>query len=77
MKVADLIALLRVFPPGLPVFFSPDGVGQLAIAPRDAVMNLVHPERGEVIADDNQSTEVPQGFVDSIVIYPCYVRDKA
>ena len=75
MTVAELIALLEEFPPELPVFFSPDDAGRVAVAPRDAVMNLVHPERGEVIADDDPSPTIPAGFVDSLVVYPRLVRE--
>ncbi len=75
MTVADLIALLGEFPPELPVFFSPDAVGRVAVAPKDAVMNLVHPGRGEVIADDEPSPTIPEGFVDSLVVYPRQVRE--
>jgi len=75
MTVAELISLLEDFPPELPVFFSPDAAGCVAVAPKDAVMNLVHPGRGEVIADDATSTTSQPGFVDSLVIYPTVVRD--
>jgi len=77
MTVAHLIALLGEFPPELPVFFSPDDAGRVAVAPQDAVMNLVHPGRGEVMADDHPSPTVPEGFVDSLVVYPRQVREDA
>jgi len=73
MTVGELIALLHEFPPQLPVFFCPDDAGRVAVSPRDAVMNLVDPDRGEVIADDEMT--VPEGFDDSLVIYPRMVRD--
>lgn len=76
MTVGDLITLLREFPPELPAFFSPDDAGRVAVSPRDAVMNLVHPGRGEVMADDDPSPTVPHGFVDSVVIYPRVVREE-
>ena len=75
MKVHELIALLSQFPAELPVFFAPDEGGQRAIAPRDAVMNLVHPGRRQVIADDDSSISPPDGVVDSLVIYPRLVRE--
>ena len=77
MKVADLIAPLGEFPTELPVFFSPDDAGRVAVAPRDAVMNLVHPGRGVVIADDDPSPTIPEEFVDSLVVYPRVVREEA
>lgn len=73
MTVADLTALLAEFPPELPVFFCPGTAGRVAIAPRDAVMDLVHPTRGEVLADGTPS--IPDGFVDALVIHPRVVRD--
>ena len=75
MTVSELIALLEEFPPELPVFFSPDDAGRVAVAPRDAVMNLVCPLRREIMADDDPSPTVPEGFVDALVIYPRLVRD--
>lgn len=67
MTVAELIKLLRRFPPQFPVFISlEDGQGG-AIAPEDAVMNLVHERQRKIIDDDGT---VPDGFVDSVVIYP-------
>jgi hypothetical protein len=75
MTVGELIALLGEFPPELPVFFSPDGGGRVAVVPRDAVMNLVHPGRREVMADDDPSPTIPEGFVDALVVYPRVVRD--
>lgn len=74
MTVGELIALLREFPPELPVFFCPDEAGRFALSPRDAVMNLVDPARQVVLADDSATT-VPMGFVDSVVIYPRVVRE--
>ena len=35
MTVGELIALLEEFPPELPVFFSSDDTGRVAVAPRD------------------------------------------
>lgn len=75
MTVGELIELLQQFPPELPVFVCPDAEGRIAISPRDAVMNLVHPGRSEVISDDDDSPYVPDGFVDSLVIYPRNVRE--
>ena len=75
MTVADLIALLGEFPAELPVFFSPDDAGLVAVAPRDAIMNLVHPGRREVMADDDLPTTIPEGFVDALVVYPRRVRE--
>jgi hypothetical protein len=70
MNVRELIVLLEQFPEDLPVYFAPDVEGRVALAPRSAVMNLVHPERRQVMADDDSSSFVPEGFVDSLVIYP-------
>jgi hypothetical protein len=75
MNVRELIALLSQFPEDFPVFFLPDGESHNVVAPRDAVMNLVHPERGRVVDDDELSAEVPQGFVDSVVIYASVARE--
>ena len=75
MTVADLIALLGEFPDELPVFFSPDDAGLVAVAPMDAIMNLVHPERREVMGDDDLPTTIPVGFIDALVIYPWKVRE--
>ena len=69
MNVGELIALLREFPAELPAFFNIDAAGRIAIAPRDAVMNLVHPGRGEIISDEPPPI-IPEGFVDSLVVYP-------
>ena len=77
MTVADLIVLLGEFPPELPVFFNPDDAGRVAVAPRDAVMNLVHPGIGEVLSEDDPSPTVPGGFIDSVVVYPRRVREDA
>jgi hypothetical protein len=75
MTVAELLVLLQEFPPELPVFFSPDEEGRVALAPCGAVMNLVRPDQKEVISDDDPSSTVPDGFVDSVVIYPRVVRE--
>ena len=77
MTVAGLIALLEECPPDLPVFFSPDDAGRSVVAPRDAVMNLVHPGRREALVDDDPSPVVPDGFVDCVVVYPRPVREAA
>jgi hypothetical protein len=77
MTVGELIVLLEEFPPELPVFFCPDDAGRVAVAPRDAVMNLVHLGRREVMADDDPSPTVPDGFVDALVVYPRVVREDA
>jgi hypothetical protein len=76
MTVAELLALLQDFPPELPVFFSPDDEGRVALAPRDTVMNLVHPGREEIVPDNELAFAVPEGFVDSVVIYRRVVREK-
>ncbi len=73
MTVGELIKHLRRFPPQLPVFFCPDAAGRAAIVPKDAVMNLVHPGRMEIVRDEELSTEVLEGFVDSLVVYPFVV----
>jgi hypothetical protein len=77
MNVHELIALLSEFPEELPVFFTPDDEGRCAVAPQDAVINLVHPERGQVIEDGESSAADLEGFVDSLVIYPRIVREGA
>jgi hypothetical protein len=76
MKVHELIALLSEFPGELPVFFTPDDEGRCAVAPKDAALNLVHPERGQVIDDGESSVDSLEGFVDSLVIYPRIVREE-
>ncbi len=75
MTVADLIVLLGEFPPELPIFFSTDDAGRVAVAPQDAVMNLVHPGMGEVLREDDPSPTIPDGFIDSVVVYPRRMRD--
>ena len=77
MTVGELIRLLQEFPPELPVFFTPDALGRRAVAPVDAVMDLVHPGRGEVMPDDDPCTTVPPGFADALVIHPRVVREPA
>jgi hypothetical protein len=69
MRVAELIMMLQRFPPELEVFFCPDEARRLVIAPQDAFMNLVHPALAEVIDDDEPAATVPDGYVDSLVIY--------
>ncbi len=71
MRVGELIKRLRMFPPQLPVFFCRDSAGRTAIVPRDAVMNMVHPARMEIVSDEDQSTAVPDGFEDSLVVRAC------
>ena len=75
MKVCELMALLSEFPDDLPVFFLPEGEGHGVVAPKDAVMNLVHPERGQVVDDTESSADDLAGFVDSVVIYPTVIRE--
>jgi hypothetical protein len=75
MKVCELMALLSQFPDSLPVFFLPDGESNAVVAPKDAVMNLVHPERGQVVDDGESSAGNLLGFVDSVVIYARVVRE--
>jgi hypothetical protein len=75
MKVRELMALLSEFPDDMPVFFLPEGEGQGVFAPKDAVMNLVHPERGQVVDETESSADDLAGFVDSVVIYPRVVRE--
>jgi hypothetical protein len=70
MNVRELIVLLEKFPEDLLVYFAPDDEGRVALALRSAVMNLVHPKRRQVMADDDPSAVIPEGFVDSLVIYP-------
>ncbi len=70
MTVGELVALLDGFPPDLPVYFSPDPAGRVAVGAADAVVNLVNPARHEVIGDDDTSVTIPNGFTDAVVIYP-------
>ena len=77
MTVGELIGLLREFPSDLPVFFCGDALGRRAVAPQDAIMDLVHPGRGEVLPDDDPCTTVPPGFVDALVVHPRVVREPA
>jgi hypothetical protein len=77
MTVGDLIRLLEQFPPDLPAFYVTDAAGRIAAAPQDAVMNLVDPTNGEIMADDGTSHGDEESFVDSVVIYPLVVRDDA
>jgi hypothetical protein len=75
MTVGELIDLLNEFPPELPVFFTPDADGRRAVAPVDAVMDLVHPGNGRVLDDDDPYGTVPPGFKDALVIHPRAVRE--
>jgi hypothetical protein len=75
MTVGELIELLNEFPPELPVFFATDEAGRQAIAPVDAIMDLVHPSRGRVLDDDDPHGTVPPGYTDALVIHPRTVRE--
>jgi len=75
MTVAELIAMLQEFPPELPVFFCPDDDGRIALSPADAIMDLVHPGQQRVMSDEDFPHDMPNGFVDSLVIYPRTVRE--
>ena len=83
MTVAELMELLEQFPPGLPVFFCPTAdeltAEHGAIAPRDAVMNLVDSRRRVAMgfSPDGESyvyPVAPHGFADALVIYPLAVQ---
>jgi hypothetical protein len=76
MTVSELIARLEEFPPELPVFFSPDEAARIAISPRNVVLNLTHAGQGELLPRMPPSPTVPEGFVDSVVIYPRTVREE-
>jgi hypothetical protein len=73
MTVRELRELLNRFPPDLPVFFAPDESERRVVAPQTVIMNLVHPQRREVIAEDSGSS-LPKGFVDALVIYSGEIR---
>ena len=74
MTVAELIDLLNEFPQELPVFFSPDG-GRRAVAPMDAVMDLVNATRGWVLEDDDPFGTIPPGYAEALVIHPRAIRE--
>ncbi len=76
MNVGQLIRVLERFPPELSVYFTPDAAGLIAIAPVDAVINLVHGTRFAIIPD-NCSPTIPEGFVDAVVIHPNIVRNQS
>ena len=75
MTVGELIDLLNEFPPELPVFFTPDADGRRAVAPVDAIMDLVHPTRGWVLDDHDPYRTVPPGYSEALVIHPRVVRE--
>ena len=67
MTVKELIKILKGFPSEFPVFLCTDEAGRVAKPPRDAYIDLVHSERGEIIVD-GESRRVPEGFVNALVI---------
>lgn len=76
MKVKDLIALLREFPESLPVYFSLGDGTEKVLAPVDAIMNLVNARMGVEMPEDFPGKQVPEGYHDSLVVYPHVVRDN-
>lgn len=76
MTVGELIDLLGEFPPELPVFFQPDPPARRVSAPRDAILDLVHPGRAEVLPDGTTGP-IPPGYVDALVVSPTVVREPA
>lgn len=75
MTVKDLIALLEEFPESLPVYFSLGDGTERVLAPVDAVMNLVDAGRGVEMPENYPGKRVPEGYHDSLVVYPHVVRD--
>lgn len=76
MTVRELVSLLREFPENLPVHFSlGDGSGRV-IQPVDAIMNLVNADLRMELPDDYPGRKIPEGYADSVVVYPHMIRDK-
>jgi hypothetical protein len=84
MTVQGLIDLLGEYPPELPVFSCPATDGLTAdhptVAPQDAVMNLVDPDRRVAMAfsPDGEGyvyRTPPDGYMDALVIYPKALRE--
>jgi hypothetical protein len=75
MKVKDLIALLEEFPESLPVYFSLGDGTERVLAPVDAIMNLVNAKLGVEMPENYPGKRVPEGYYDSLVVYPHVVRD--
>lgn len=73
MTVGELQALLAHFPPSFPAFVRP-GPDETVVPAEDAVMELVHPVRGVVLPDE-YTGQIPDGFVDAVVLYSRPVRD--
>jgi hypothetical protein len=77
MRVGELAELLREFPPELPVFFCPQGDGlnedHIALAPQDAVMNLVAIAQQKAMGFNVGGIEGGD-HEDAVVIYPTNVR---
>ncbi|MEX0713405.1 MAG: hypothetical protein WD278_13700 [Pirellulales bacterium] len=68
MTVGDFMKELRVFPPEFPVFLCLDPEECSVAQPGEIVMNLVNPQLARTVPDDDE-TEVPPGFIDSVVVY--------
>ena len=76
MKVKDLIALLEEFPESLPVYFSLGDGTERVLAPVDAIMNLVNAKLGVEMPENYPGKRVPEGYYDSLVVYPHVVREN-
>jgi len=68
MTIGELIKSLEHFPTQFQVFFCPSADGKTALELGTVVMNLVDPIKSKII-DDDDSENVPRGFIDSVVIY--------
>jgi hypothetical protein len=76
MTVRELVSLLLEFPENLPVHFSlGDGSGRV-IQPMDAIMNLVNGNMKLELPDEYPERHIPEGYVDSVVVYPHVIRDN-
>jgi len=76
MTEKELIRLLREFPETLPVHFSLGDGSDRVIQPVDAIMNLVNTDLRMELPDEYPERHIPEGYVDSVVVYPHVIRDN-
>ncbi|MFM7110628.1 MAG: hypothetical protein ACKO26_05750 [Planctomycetota bacterium] len=76
MTVKELIRLLREFPETLPVYFSLGDGSDRVIQPVDAIMNLVNTDLRMELPDEYPERHIPEGYFDSVVVYPHVIRDN-
>lgn len=76
MTVKELIRLLREFPETLLVHFSLGDGSDRVIQPVDAIMNLVNTDLRMELPDEYPERHIPEGYFDSVVVYPHVIRDN-